>query len=72
MEVKDLIWSLQDLIWYVQSLESKVEYARYHILKHIEVFSEKEIECLIGDGILSKEDVEKVKEDKMKEEDDNI
>jgi len=72
MEVRDLIWGLQDLIWYVQSLESKIEYARYHILKHIEVFSEKEIECLIGDGILSKEDVERAKEDKMKEEDNNI
>ena len=72
MEVRDLIWGLQDLIWYVQSLESKVEYAKYHILKHIEVFSEKEIVFLIGDGILSKEDVVKAKEDKLKEKDDNI
>jgi hypothetical protein len=55
--MKSLREMLQEFLTYVDSLEIMVEAAKAHIKDHLDVFSPKELDCLVMDGLISAEDV---------------
>jgi hypothetical protein len=48
---------LEDFLEYVKNLEYKLEWARQHIKKNINLFSPEDLECMAMDGVIDYEDI---------------
>jgi hypothetical protein len=63
---EDFFKKLKEFVDYVEELEQKFRFAKYHILVNIDKFSVKEIECMILDHIFTDEERKEVVLDLLK------
>jgi hypothetical protein len=57
MSVKDFLEQVRMLIEYVDHLEVKIELAKAHIKRNINLFSPDELECMAIDGLIDYQDI---------------
>jgi hypothetical protein len=57
---QELFEKLKEFVNYIEELEQKIRFAKYHIKNNIDKFSVKEIECMILDHIFTDEEQKEI------------